>query len=317
MVLYEATLFLLAITVLFIFGSLLVKSSVKVAQFLKLSEFVAGFIVLAIATSLPELLIGVQSALAGNPALSLGNVIGSNIANLALIGGIIAVLARKVSFADENLRKDTFAMAIVTIFPLVLMVIGKGLSRTDGIILLATYIFYNLYLWNTRSSDGKIGNHVTRLQGVIHTVLFIASLYLLNYTAQIVVQTAELIALELALPAIFVGLIFVALGTSLPELALSARAIAEKHTGLSIGNIIGSCVVNSLLVLGITAVIAPITANLILFFTSAIFLLFVVISFTLFAFHSKNLSWHEGIVLIMFYILFIIIELNIKEFFLG
>ncbi|MBI4145080.1 sodium:calcium antiporter [Candidatus Woesearchaeota archaeon] len=315
MVLTDIGFFLLASAGLVLFGALLVRSILRIAQFLRLSEFVVAFLVLAIATSLPELFVGIQSALAGEPSLSLGNVIGSNIADLALIGGIVIILARGVKITEKLLRRDAWMMVLIAVIPLVLMVLGDGLSRFDGVILLACYAGYLTWLYLERRDDQMMENHVGRWEVVADVLLFVAGAFALYYSADAVVKYGSMIAIELELPHILIGLIFVALGTSLPELVIGTRSTILKHPQLAIGDLVGAVIVNSLLVLGVTAVITPITANLLLFFTSAAFLIFLVVLFAVMASRGRGLSWEEGIVLILFYVLFLVIELNVKEFF--
>lgn len=315
MVLYELTIFLLSSIGLVIAGAVLVRTILRIAQFLRLSEFVVAFLILAIATSLPELLIGIQSALAGNPSLSLGNVIGSSIADLALVGGIIILLARKVVITEQLLKRDVWMMVLIGILPLILMSIGHGLSRRDGIILLAAYAAYLIWLFFERRDHKKLEDGVKRWEIVLDVFLLVVSAIGLYYASQGVVIGATGLAVGFDLPPILIGLIFVAMGTALPELVLGTRAALLRHPQIAIGDLVGAVIVNSLLVLGVTAVIAPITTNLVLFFTSAVFLVFLLVLFATMASRNHGFSWEEGIVLILFYILFLIIELNIKQFF--
>lgn len=300
---------------LVLFGALLVRTILRVAQFLRLSEFVVAFLILAIATSLPELFVGIQSALAHNPALSLGNVIGSNIADLALVGGIVVLLSRGVKITDKLVRRDLWMMVIVATFPLALMVLGGGLSQFDGVLLLAAYIGYLTWLYLERQDDGILPNHVSRWSVVLNMFLLMFSGIALYFLANLVVSTGTAIATTFALSPILIGLVFVSLGTALPELVFGTRAVLAKHPQLAIGDLIGAVIINSLLVLGITALLAPITANLLLFFTSSVFLLFLVILFAVMGSRKAGFSWEEGIVLVLFYILFLIVELNIPGLF--
>jgi len=315
MVLLDVAVFLLSSIGLVITGAILVRSILRIAQFLRLNEFVVSFLILAIATSLPELLVGIQSALAGNPALSLGNVIGSNIADLALVGGIVVLLARKVRIKEQLLKRDMWMMAVIGTIPLLLMLMGNGLSRIDGVILLLLYAGYLTWLYFERRDHSKLEDGVKRWEVVISMLLLVASGIGLYYASRGVVSSGTALAIALDFPNILIGLIFVAIGTSLPELVLGTRAALIKHPQIAIGDIVGAVIVNSLLVLGVTSIITPITTNLVLFFTSAVFLLFLLVLFATMASKGRGLSWEEGIVLILYYVLFLVVELNVKQFF--
>jgi cation:H+ antiporter len=316
MVLADLALFLLSSIGLVIAGAILVRTVLRIAQFLRLSEFVVAFLILAIATSLPELLIGIQSAMAGNPSLSLGNVIGSSIIDLALVGGIVILLSRRVVITEQLLKRDVWMMVLIGVLPLILMTFG-GLSRMDGVVLLAAYAGYLTWLYLERRDHRVMQDGVKRWEIVVDVFLFAVSAFALFFASHGVVVGATGLAIALDLPPILIGLIFVALGTALPELVLGTRAVILRHPQLAIGDLVGAVIVNSLLVLGITAIIAPITTNLVLFFTSAVFLIFLLVLFATMASREHGFSWEEGIVLILFYVLFLIIELNVKQFFIS
>ncbi len=315
MVLENLVLFLLSCTVLVVSGAFVVRSLVKVARFLRMTEFVAAFVFLTLSTSLPETFVGISSALAKNPSLSLGTVIGSNIANLTLIAGIAVVLARGLRVESKSIRKDAYWMVLIAIIPMALMIIGNVLSRLDGALLIVVFIIYTLRLLRQgRKFTTSLEDKIKRLEVVMAVLVFIAGVAVLYLSSRFVVHYSILLAPELSLPPIFIGLFLLALGTSLPELVFGTQSALAKHSSLTLGNLIGSVVVNSTVVLGITALIHPITADFFLFLTSAVFMIIVCFLFATFVESGKELSWHEGIGLIMFYVLFLIVELSLKGF---
>src|SRR3990172_1501065 len=141
----NAALFLLSCITLVFSGGVLVKSLTRIAQFLRLSEFVVAFVIMAVATSLPELFVGISAALAHYPSLALGTVIGSNIADITLVGGIMIVLARKITI-ERAVRTDALLMVGIAALPLILMILGRELSRIDGTILILVFLSYLYYL---------------------------------------------------------------------------------------------------------------------------------------------------------------------------
>jgi len=312
MLISNLVIFIISCLVLILSGSFLVKSLAKIASFLKISEFVVGFLIMAVATSVPELFVGITAALNANPALALGTVIGSNIVDLTLVIGIVILLSRGIEVKQMKIKKDALFMFFIAILPLVLMFLGNTLSRVDGVILIAVFLLYSYKLLKqSRSFSKKVEDGIKRVEIVSYSVLFIISLFLLFFSANYVVKYATLLSIDLALPPILIGLFLIALGTSLPELVFGARAALTGHGGMSLGDIMGAIVVNSTLVLGVTAIIYPITADFLLFLVSGVFMILIIFLFVTFLESGNKLSWREGVSLIMFYIFFIILELYI------
>ncbi len=316
MVLATLGLFVLSCVLLVIAGFLLVKCLLKLAAFLRLNEFIAAFVLMAFCTSLPELFVGISSAMQGKPAFSLGNVIGSNIVDLTLVAGIAVTLARGIKIESKMLRKEVFGMVVLAALPMVLMFIGRELSRFDALILLGAFAiyFYKMLTSGHRQYEKKLEDGVSPWAGLGVFVLFIVCAVGLFFSARMVVQYGTALAVDLALPPILVGLFFVALGTSLPELTFSARAALTKHAPLALGDLVGAVVVNSTVVLAVTALIQPIANSFFIFMTSAAFMIAITFLFATFMASGNKLTWREGISLILFYVVFVIVELQLKQF---
>lgn len=313
MLLLELVYFLIACIVLVISGTGLVKTLTKIAQFLRLSEFVAAFVIMAAATSLPELFVGITSALAKKPALSLGNIIGANILDLTLVLGIIVIAARGIKIREKNLKKDARWMAILSILPLILFFIGRSLSRIDGAILILVFFIYSYRVLKTRRGHKKIVNgHVGRYEIVFAILLFITCLVLLFVSANFVVKYASALAIELSLPPIMIGLFLISIGTTLPELVFGVRASLMKHGEMALGDQIGTVIFNSTLVIGLAALIYPISAAFTPFIIAFSFLL--VVSFLVITFIESGgmLGVKEGISLILIYLFFVMVEFYMK-----
>lgn len=314
---FDLSIFILSCAVLVFAGGLLVRSLSKLASFLRMSEFILAFLLMAISTSIPELFVGFSAAMQGTPALALGTVIGSNIANLTLVGGIAALLGKGLKIKSKSIRKDAFWMVGITILPIALMAIGKELSRIDAVILLGVLIFYIRRLVMRRKQYRvKFKEKVSRFGVVGYSIVFAGSLVLLYFTSRYVVYSGSALAFDLNMPAIFIGLFFIAIGTSLPELVFQSRAALQGRSEMALGDLIGSVIINSTLVLGIVALITPITANLFLFLTSSFFMIIVCFLFAVFLESGKGITWKEGLVLLFMYVLFLIVELNLKSFYL-
>ena len=313
MILEHLLFFIAAIVVLVISGSVMVKSLSKIASFLHVSEYAIGFILLAFATSLPELFVGISSAINKNSSLIVGTIIGSNIANLTIIIGIPVLLAKGITIRSKKTTIDSFLMIGLAALTLILMVACRGISRLDGVILLCAFFAYIFKLVREGKQFTKeFENRISHKMIITYVCLFIMSLGLLYLSSDYVVKYASLLALDFSIPAIFIGLFMVAIGTSLPELVSGISAVSKGHTDMGVGNIIGSVVANSTFVLGISALIFPITADFLLFVISACFMILVSIIFAAFVYEKNKLTWIEGIALILLYIFFMIVEFYMK-----
>ncbi|MBI4147816.1 sodium:calcium antiporter [Candidatus Woesearchaeota archaeon] len=299
--------------VLMVSAGLLVRSLVMLARFLHMTEFVIAFVLMAVSTSLPELFVGISAGRSGNASLALGNVIGSNIIDLTLILGLTVILARGIPVRNPLIKTDALWMTAIAALPVALMFVGNELSQIDGLVLLATFMIYLFHLMHERQSFPKlVQNHVTHWKGIAHLILFVGSVTVLYFSARTVVESGTNLAIDLSLPRIFIGLFFVALGTSLPELAFGVISIVRKHPQLNIGDLMGSVVANSTLVLGVTALITPIQTDFLLFITSSLFMVFVCFLFATFVEKGREITWKEGVTLVFVYILFLMVELNLN-----
>ena len=310
------TLFIISAVFLVLSGAYLVKSLSKISQFLRITEFAAAFILISIATSFPELFVGISSALTGQTALALGNVLGANLIDLTLIMGILILLGKGIKTKHTQLRESPYLLVGIVALPLVLFFFGNMLSRVDGLLLLLVFFAYSYRLIKNSKKYAKgYKVHKKKLEGIgiiLTTLILIISLAVLIASSYFVIKYASLISINLQLPQILVGLFIISLGTTLPELAFGVRAVLSGHKSMGIGDQLGTIIVNSTLVLGVTSLITPITANIFLFFTAGIFLLFSAFLFVYFVTSKGKLSSTEGVILILIYVLFIIVQ-----FYLG
>ena len=290
----------------------------RLAKTTRLGDFAVTTFILALATSLPELFVGIASALEGSPNLSLGNIIGSNIANLSLVIGGAALIGGGVAVHGLFLRRDVFYAFLAGAAPMILL-FDKSLSRVDGLILLALYGFYNVAVFAERrgevvegEEEGFLRRLLRRLNhrgGGKEMAWIFLGVALLLFSADMLVRIAKWIAFSLNVPLLLVGLFLVAVGTSLPELAFELRAIRARKPGMVFGDLLGSIVANGTLVIAVTSLLAPIRIqafNEYLLATMAFVLIFAL--FYIFIRTKKKLERWEGVVLLGVYILFIFLE---------
>ncbi len=312
MLLLDLIIFLIAGAVLVYSSSMFVKSVTYVAKFLKMSDFLIAFIVVAFSTSLPELFVGIISAVEKAPVISLGNVIGSNIADVTLVIGIAILVGRGIKITSKTIKRDTFFMLGFAIAPLILM-LDKEISRIDGGILLAGFALYIWILLRERKEFHKTSDHVEKISFIRNILFAVLGLGLLFLSAKFVVDYAIVLSIELYLPEIFIGLFLVSIGTSIPEIMVESSAAYRKQGDFAIGDLMGSVVFNSTFVLGVTALISPIEVPFLIFLISAIFLVISTIIFVRIAQTREGFTWKEGIFFIMIYIVFILVEFYFKN----
>ncbi len=289
-----------------------IKALTYLAQYFHIPEFVVAFILAGIATSLPELFVGISAAINKTPILSLSNLLGSNIANLTLILGISIVLTKGINTETKASQKNIIYTFLILIYPILLAMDGN-ISRIDGFALLIIFILYNLILFYQSKNFSKKFEGAKKKYLIKNIFLFILGIILLLACSEIIVRSSNLLASELKIPLFLVGLFLVAIGTSLPELVFNIKAANNQHKDMILGNILGSLVVNSTAILGITAIIYPIIIkDTSLLAGSAVFLVISYLIFIIFSKTKKRISWQEGFILFFLYLTFIIIQFLLK-----
>ncbi|HLC73719.1 MAG TPA: hypothetical protein VJH20_03725, partial [Candidatus Nanoarchaeia archaeon] len=203
MALTNILFFAISLIGLFISSLWLLKSLRIITKFLKLSEFVTGFILLGIGTSLPELFVGITSAIKKTPAISLGNIIGANILDLTLVIGIPILVSRGLKSHNKQITRDSFLMVLMTTLPLILMIIGKEISRIDGIILIIAFSLYIFKLYKQQKDfKRKVKSVLNRKEITLNFIIFFISLLILFKSSDFAIQYAKLLAIDFLLPPI-------------------------------------------------------------------------------------------------------------------
>ena len=249
-------------------GEFLVRGAVAISRKLGISPLLVGMTVVAFCTSAPELIVSVQSALAGNPDISVGNVVGSNICNIALILGLSALI-KPITVDSKDVRPDTIMMVISAFLLLILGFTGV-VVRWEGALMVSALVGYIVIQYRREIMAGTADSdwHVEETEefktrfGLPGAFAAIAGgLGALVVGSDLLINGATSIAAQFGVPDAVVGLTVVALGTSLPELATSAIAALRGHSDVAVGNVVGSNLFNVLSILGITAVITPVNIS--------------------------------------------------------
>ena len=238
-------------------GEIAVSGGVGLARRLKISETIIGIFLIGLGTSLPELLVSVQAAQAGFPDLALGNVVGSNIANLLLIlGGVACVFP--ISSVRNISKYDYCALGLATL-TLLILTEADSIARNIGWAMVGGIVFYMLVSFRSaaRSLETPPSRMPRRGGALLEFGLCLAGIVALLVGAEFSVRGAVGLASRFGVPESIIGLSLVAVGTSLPELAAGLSAARRKHTELILGTLIGSCIFNILLILGLSIAISP------------------------------------------------------------
>jgi len=251
----------LVISLLFIgvFAHFLVSASIRLAKLFRVSEAFIGLTVVAMGTSAPEIAVSVSAALSGQGALSVGNVIGSNIFNLGFILGIVALIApQKIS--RKMVYRDGAVLLFSTIIVFIFM-LNQFISRWEGGFLLFCLLSYTLFLWKKKDIPDEEEIESERRGNWKDFPIFLVSLFGLIFSADFVVESSVAIAQSFGVSEWAIGATIVAAGTSLPEIATSIIATLRGRFGLSVGNVIGSDIFNVFGIIGVSAFIAPLALN--------------------------------------------------------
>ncbi|HPF96213.1 MAG: calcium/sodium antiporter [Flavobacteriaceae bacterium] len=305
-------LVVLGLILLVIGGEYLVRSSVALSFKLKISKLVIGLTVVSFATSAPELLVSLQAALNGYSDIALGNVIGSNIANIGLVLGITALIS-PLAINKDFYKFNWPVMMLVSIMLYVFLKSGKELNFLEGMALFVCLIIFLVVLIRNSRKDAQMDLEEVddKLQAVSSfkiTLWMLIGAAALYFGSEWLVRGAKDIAESLGVSQRVISVTMVAVGTSIPELAASVIAALKKEKAISLGNLIGSNIFNITSVLGITAMIQPIAVKDERLLTSDIFWMlgFAFVLIPLVFLHKRfQLSKLEGLILFVGYALFV------------
>jgi cation:H+ antiporter len=249
----------LGLIILIVGGEFLVKGSVALAVRMKVSMVVIGLTVVSFATSAPELIVSIYSALTGHPDMALGNVIGSNIANISLVLGLTALLF-PLAFQERLYKFDIPVMLFASLLFGLFLYTNSSLEFWEGLVFISLLILLTFYMIRRSRKEEKLKQTVdedkmplTKL--ILYLVVGGVCLY---FGSRFLVDGASGLARVMGLSERVISVSIVAFGTSVPELAASIIAAFKKEKDLSIGNLIGSNIFNVFAVLGITSIIQPI-----------------------------------------------------------
>lgn len=332
-----------ALAVLLKASDFLIESAAKLAKAVGISEFLIGVTIIAFGTSLPELVSSIAAAAYNNPGLILGNIVGSNIANIGLVLAIAAVITPLAIQKRMFSREGLFLLGVTALF--ILMGTAGIVGRIEGIFFLAIFFMYIVYLMETEVFHGalrrffrellraRFGEGLKELKAAYanhkngvkqnaeadgispdtysilfilrHLAVILVACFALYFSSKYLVPSAHNIALAMNIPDSIIGITMLAIGTSLPELVVSIIAVRKGKGDLLVGNILGSNIANILLVIGVSAVIIPLPISGIMLYYFMPVMLLLVILFLAFIRTNWIVRMLHGFVFLLIYAVFI------------
>jgi len=329
MVFVNAFLFIFGLVLLVKGSDYFVNSAAAIAKKLGISEFIIGLTLVAVGTSIPELASSVIAAFKHHSGIIIGNVVGSNIANIGLIVGLSAVIA-VIKTHEDMLKRDGYIMIFASLLFYVFILNGI-ISKLEAGIFVALYIIYTLFLFETRE-EKEDKYHFRQFIGYLFkfrylktirksfgsrkkdigsegiakdSIIILLGLAAVIVGANMLVDEAIFFANLLGISEIVIAISIIAVGTSLPELGVSLSAARKGYGDILVGNIIGSNIANILLIIGVSGFVNPISVSSSTLFISAPFMLFISILLLVFIRSAWKIRRYEGIIFLILYALFI------------
>lgn len=298
-------------------GKWLIGALSRVALILSLKEFVVAFFIMAVGTTIPNLMIGIVSALNKVPELSFGDVVGANIFDLTVVMGISAIISKAgLSSHSKTVQGTSIFAVIIAVLPLLLVLDGI-LSRADGVLLLLSFVIYSSWLFSKRERFTKVYDDARQKLSITYFLkdlgIIMAGIVLLLAGGGGIVRSAVYFSEALNVPLGLIGIFVVAISTCVPEMFFCLQAARKGQDWMIFGNLMGNVIITATLVLGVVSLIQPINISSISYFAIArFFLLAAVIFFFIFLRTGHKITRKEGIFLLGIYIVFLIVEILTK-----
>ncbi|KKW42842.1 MAG: Na+/Ca+ antiporter, CaCA family [Candidatus Magasanikbacteria bacterium GW2011_GWA2_56_11] len=302
-------LILIGLGILIAGGDALVRGAASLAKRLGVAPIVIGLTIVAFGTSAPELIVNIFSAIRGTTDIAIGNVVGSNIANILLILGVSAVIF-PLRVGKGTVWKEIPLALLSAIMVLVLANDARldgldtsALTRTDGLALIAFFAIFIYYTFGVAKAENGGDSQVKTYSHAFSLLFIVGGLVALFFGGKLLVDNAIILARMAGLSELLIGTTIVAVGTSLPELVTSVIAALKRHDDIAIGNVVGSNIFNVFWILGLTSIMKPLP---VLPSMNADILVNVVATLLLFSFmfiHTKHrLNRWQGVMFIGLYI---------------
>lgn len=297
-------LFIVSLLVVVKAADYAIRYSSSLADSLNLSKQVVGFLIVAAISVLPEMLISIQAALQGIPSFGIGTLFGSNVADVSLVFFLVLLFTKKGIKVESKMLKDQYWYFLAIAVPLILGYNGYY-SRLEGALMLLTGVLFHVH---AIQRNKQVLNKVKTQFSFKTLTLLLASLALLLMGSHFTVESGVAIAETLHISPILVGMLFVALGTTLPETFFSIKAVKNNLDSLALGDILGTVMTDATIIVGIVALIQPFAFDERLVHLTGLYMLLGTMLLFYFMQSGRILKKREGIFLFVFYIVFVFTE---------
>jgi len=312
MILINLAIFIIALFVVIKSSEYCIRYSSRIAKTFHLSEFIVSFLIIAIISTFPEASIAILSALQGDPSFGMGALLGSNVADLTLVFGIVVLFSYKGIRIKSEIVKRDFSYLLLLLFPILLGLDGR-FTRMDGLILILGGFFFFLTLSLESKMFHRKFESLRDPSLVKNSSLMLLAIAALLVSAHFTMKYGTLFAYDLNVPPLLIGLTMVSVGTCLPELLYSLRAVSTKHDELALGDLLGTVIMDATIVLGIVVLISPFTFNPALIYVTGFAMFFAGLMVVSFIRYGKIITKKEGILLLFCYLAFVILEFIVNR----
>jgi cation:H+ antiporter len=315
---------MILLSILLLIGSLflialvsdkIISYTLVISKVLGLSEMAAGFILLSITTSLPELSVSILSSISGEGGLSVGNVLGSNIANLTIIIGLAVFLSKTEIYIKGESQKELIQFVFLSsVIPLFIVQRGS-LGPVLGVVLLILFVYFSFTISKTpkQSQITEQPNDSTE-KPLIAAIKFAICLVIIIGLSQLIVNSSIEIADFISLPTSIIGATIIGVGTSLPELATTIQSLKKKYYEMALGNLLGSCITNITLVLGISSLVTFSEVNILAVESIMFYVLISSLTVWFMITSNKSINKRGAIFLCAIYAAFVLQQIGVSIF---
>ncbi|MCX6740356.1 MAG: hypothetical protein NTZ49_03960 [Candidatus Parcubacteria bacterium] len=291
-------------------ATLATKYAARLAESFNLSKYVVGFIIISIISILPEAFIGINSAITGIPAFGLGTLFGSNVSDLTFVFAVIVALAGRGVKIESKILKNNSVYPFLLLLPLILGIDGYY-SRAEGLALIIIgLIFYYLAF---RNSVRKVAPEIENKDGWKNLGLLIFSMVILLAGSHYTVTSAADLANNLGISSILIGMLIVGLGTTMPELFFSLKAIKRRDDSLAVGDILGTVLADATILVGLIALINPFAFPIKIIYVTGVFMVLAAGILLYFMSTGRFLSKKESRILFVIWLIFILVEFFVNR----
>jgi cation:H+ antiporter len=314
MIIYSIPLLAVSLLLIMLISDRIIRYVLVISKALGLSEMAAGFILLSVVTSLPELSVSTVASLAGEGGLSVGNVLGSNIANLTIILGLAILISRKeITVKGQSQKELVQFLFISSIIPLFIVQRGS-LGPVLGIVLLILFAYFGITV--SRKTETTTVEEQPQQQKKENIALvglkFLAGVALIILLSKFAVDSSVDIADFIGLPTSIIGATIIGFGTSLPELATTIQALKKGLLSMALGNLLGSCITNITLILGVSSLLSFSEVNVVAVQSIMFYVLLSSLSVWYMVGASERLTKKGALFLCMVYVIFILQQVGIS-----